>query len=337
MAASDLKPNVFPLREEVGSAEAERMAEPIAVHLDTDIGGDIDDLCALAFLLGEPSARIVGITTCSERHGCRAGYVRHVLNLAGRRDIPVCAGANASLARYRLDPSIPDEANFWAEPVVPASGPIECALDLLAASIEAGARIIAIGPLTNLALAEERQPGLLARTDLVAMGGWFDPPPPGIVPWTFRDDFNLQLDVTSAEAVLTRTGKLVLVPTTLTVQTFLRRSHLAHLEAAGRLGALLARQARCHDAAWRSMPELAFIYDYVPDDFLNFQHDPLTCAVALGWTAGVELQECRIAVSPEAGWIRTRIDPAGRPATVATAVQDKSFADHWLETVTGNA
>jgi inosine-uridine nucleoside N-ribohydrolase len=311
------------------------MAEPIAVHLDTDIGGDIDDLYALAFLLGEPSARIVGITTCSERDGRRAGYVRHILALAGRRDIPVRAGANASLARYRLDPSIPDETSFWAEPVAPAPGPLESALDLLAANIEAGARIVTIGPLTNLALADERYPGLLARADLTAMGGWFDPPPPGIVPWTFRDDFNLQLDTTSAEAVLTGAGRLTLVPTTVTVQTFLRRSHLARLEAAGRLGTLLARQARYHDAAWRSMPELAFIYDYVPHDFLNFQHDPLACAVALGWSAGVELQQCRVAVSVEAGWIRTRVDPSGRPATVATAVQDAAFADYWLKTVTG--
>ena len=311
------------------------MAAPIAVHLDTDIGGDIDDLCALAFLLGESSARIVGVTTCSERDGRRAGYVRHILSMVGRRDVPVCAGANASLARYRLDPSIPDEASFWAEPIAPARGPVESALDLLAANIDAGARIIAIGPLTNLALAEERRPGLLARTDLTAMGGWFDPPPPGIVPWTFRDDFNLQLDVTSAKAVLTGAGRLTMVPTTVTVQTFLRRSHLERLEAAGRLGALLARQARCHDAAWRSMPELAFIYDYVPDDFLNFQHDPLTCAVALGWTAGIELRDCPLAVSLDAGWMRTRIDPAGRPATVATAVHDRAFADHWLKTVTG--
>lgn len=313
------------------------MDEPIAIHLDTDIGGDIDDLCALAFLLRAPSARIVGITTCSERNGRRAGYVRHILAMAGRSGIPVCAGANSSLARYRLDPSIPDEASFWAEPIAPEPGPLESALDLLAANIEVGARILAIGPLTNLALAEERHPGLLVKTDLTAMGGWFDPPPAGIVPWTFRDDFNLQLDVTSAEAVLTRTGKLTLVPTTVTVQTFLRRSHLEPLEAAGRLGALLARQARCHDAAWRSMPELAFIYDYVPDDFLNFQHDPLACAVALGWTDGVELQECRLAVSLDAGWLRTRMDPAGRPATIVTAVQDTRFAEHWLSTVTSGA
>jgi purine nucleosidase len=309
------------------------MAEPIAIHLDTDLGGDIDDLCALTFLLGEPSARVLGITTCCERDGLRAGYVRHVLAQASRRDIPVQAGANASLGRYRFDPPFPDEASFWAEPVLPAPGPLASALDLLAANLEAGARIVAVGPLTNLALLEERQPGLLAKADVTVMGGWFDPRPAGIVPWTFRDDFNLQLDVTSAKVVLTRTGKLTLVPTTVTVQTFLRRSHLAPLERAGPLGALLVRQARCHDANWRSMPELAFLYHYVPEDFLNFQHDPLTCAVALGWVAGVELQERPVAVSLEGGWLRTRFNPSGRPATVVTAVQDRVFADYWLNTV----
>ena len=310
------------------------MAGPIPIHLDTDLGGDIDDLCALAFLLSEPSARVLGITTCSERDGRRAGYVRRALAEAGRRDIRVQAGANASLARYRLDPPLPDEVAFWGKPVAPAPGPLSAALDLLAANLEAGARIVAIGPLTNLALLEERHPGSLAKADLTVMGGWFDPPPAGIVPWTFRDDFNLQLDVTSAKLVLARVGKLTLVPATVTVQTFLRRSHLAPLERAGHLASLLARQARRHDDNWRSMPELAFLYRYVPEDFLNFQHDPLACAVASGWTAGVELQECAVAALLEAGWLCTRLHPSGRTATVVASVQDQTFADHWLHTVT---
>lgn len=63
------------------------------IHLDTDIGGDMDDLCALAMLLKLPHVEITGITTVAEENGRRAGYVRHVLNLAGRTDIPVAAGS----------------------------------------------------------------------------------------------------------------------------------------------------------------------------------------------------------------------------------------------------
>ncbi|HEU5318876.1 MAG TPA: hypothetical protein VFX49_22375, partial [Chloroflexota bacterium] len=54
------------------------------VHLDTDIGGDVDDLCALAYLLRAPGVELTGVTTNLELDGRRAGYVRYVLELEGR-------------------------------------------------------------------------------------------------------------------------------------------------------------------------------------------------------------------------------------------------------------
>jgi inosine-uridine nucleoside N-ribohydrolase len=44
------------------------------------------------------------------------------------------------------------------------------ALELLAASIDAGATLIAIGPYTNLALLEAATPGVLNAASVVAMG-----------------------------------------------------------------------------------------------------------------------------------------------------------------------
>lgn len=46
------------------------------LHLDTDIGGDLDDLCALALLLKTPDLAITGVTTTAETNGRRAGYVQ---------------------------------------------------------------------------------------------------------------------------------------------------------------------------------------------------------------------------------------------------------------------
>ncbi len=66
------------------------------IHLDTDIGGDMDDLCALATLLKWPDLEITGVTTVSEEQGRRAGYVHYVLNLVGRTGIPCVAGADVS-------------------------------------------------------------------------------------------------------------------------------------------------------------------------------------------------------------------------------------------------
>ena len=36
------------------------------IHLDTDLGGDPDDACALAMLLGWPDVELVGITTTAD-------------------------------------------------------------------------------------------------------------------------------------------------------------------------------------------------------------------------------------------------------------------------------
>lgn len=117
------------------------------LHLDTDIGGDMDDLCALAMLLhwSQPGVELLAVTTNSDDGGRRAGYARYALNLAGRSDIPVAAGADASQGYYRAWPGLPDEAAYWPEPVPPHPTPLDVALDLLERSIEQGAIIIAKG------------------------------------------------------------------------------------------------------------------------------------------------------------------------------------------------
>lgn len=62
------------------------------VHIDTDIGGGTDDLCALAMVLAWPDVDVVAVTTTAEAAGRRAGYARYALDLAGRRDVSVHAG-----------------------------------------------------------------------------------------------------------------------------------------------------------------------------------------------------------------------------------------------------
>ncbi|MCI0553911.1 MAG: nucleoside hydrolase, partial [Anaerolineae bacterium] len=71
------------------------------IHLDTDLGGDIDDLCALAMLLRWNDVELTGITTVAEASGRRAGYARRVLELEGRSKVPVAAGADVSQGFYR--------------------------------------------------------------------------------------------------------------------------------------------------------------------------------------------------------------------------------------------
>lgn len=52
----------------------------LKLHLDTDIGGDIDDLCALAMALNWPDAELLALTTVAEHRGGRADYERYALS-----------------------------------------------------------------------------------------------------------------------------------------------------------------------------------------------------------------------------------------------------------------
>ena len=57
------------------------MSDQIPILLDTDIGSDIDDAVALAYLLRQPRCNLLGITTvtgdvakrCLRRGGVRSG------------------------------------------------------------------------------------------------------------------------------------------------------------------------------------------------------------------------------------------------------------------------
>src|SRR5205807_8266408 len=145
------------------------------VHLDTDIGGDTDDAFALAMLLKWPGVEISGVTTCTEIDGRRAGLVRHMLKVAGRQDVEVAAGGEGKLgpSPWPITPQIPE--SVWPERIEPGRSSAGEAIDLLEASINRGATVIAIGPLTNLAALEAIRPGRLATVPLFCCGGYLNP------------------------------------------------------------------------------------------------------------------------------------------------------------------
>jgi len=305
----------------------------IRIHLDTDIGGDIDDVCALAMLLRWPDVDVAGITTVAEENGRRAGYARYLLRLAGREEIPVAAGADVSLGRYRDRLDYPDEGRYWPEPVPAAPGPLDDALQLLKASIDSGAVIAAIGPFTNLALLEDAFPGILARARLVLMGGYIRPTRPGFPRWSSRDDYNVQQDTAAMQRVCEAAHPL-LVPITVTVETAFRRAYLPGLECSGSVGALIARQGLAHYADHQNVARHGGTSPRLPNDILNFQHDPLTVAVALGWD-GVTIEALPLRLCIDDGWLLEEERPDGTPTSVVTAVDGERFNELWYQRMVG--
>ena len=303
----------------------------VRVHVDTDIGGDIDDLCALSMLLRWPGVELTGITTVAEHDSKRAGYVHRVLQLAHRNDVSVAAGADVRLGHLTLGADLPAEDQYWPEAVPCVPGPLEAALDLLEKSIELGATIVGIGPFTNLSLLEQRRPGVLRQAQVVLMGGIIHAVPPGFPAWSIDSDYNVQADPAATVHVLESTTA-TLVPIEMTAQTALRRCHLSALAGGGAVAGLIARQAEAFAREWHNDKRYGAVYAGVPDDIINFQHDPLACAVAVGWD-GVVVQEMPLAVEMSDGWLRLRPDPAGGIHRVVTEVDGERFNACWLRLV----
>jgi inosine-uridine nucleoside N-ribohydrolase len=303
------------------------------IHLDTDLGGDIDDLCALAMLLRWKEIEFAGITTVAEANGRRAGYVCRVLELEGRYKIPIAAGADVSQGFYRYpELGYPNEERYWSKPVTPSPNPAEDAIQLLRQSIEQGAIIIAIGPFTNLYLLDLQYPGILMQANLFLMGGYVYPIRPGFPQWGNEMDWNIQVDLKSAKHVIEHSNP-TLIPLSVTVETALRRTYLDDLRKSGALGQLLAQQAEAFAADEQNEKNFGETCEGLPDDMINFLHDPLACAIALGWNDGVEIEESPLILEEKDGWLYERIDPSGKPVRIVTKIDGTCFNQFWLNKI----
>jgi inosine-uridine nucleoside N-ribohydrolase len=232
--------------------------------------------------------------------------------LAERDEIPVRAGAEGPLAELYVPLAFPD---YWPETIEPRPARPGEALELLEASAEEGATIVAIGPYTNLAMLEAARPGLLASTEVVVMGGHVTTPREGLPPWGIKEDFNVQQDRFAAAIVLKRCRPVV-VPVAVALEVCLRQAHVDRLRAAGPLGAVVADQGEMH-ARDNNRAELGRAYDRLPDDLLNFHYDPLACAVGLGWD-GVDTEEIPTRVELGGGML-SMVAQDGEPPLRAAA------------------
>lgn len=304
----------------------------LKVHLDTDLGGDLDDLCALATLLKWPNIKILGITTVTDDGGRRAGFTRYALRLAGKSDIPVKAGADVSLGCYRIKCGYQDE-RYWPGSIPKVENSPDEALELLKKSIKEDALIIGIGPFTNLYLLDKKYPGILRKAKLFLMGGYLYPPKEGYPQWKRNYDFNIEVDVVSAKHVL-ENSQPTLIPLTVTIETFLRRAYLEKLRQSDDLGKLIAKQAEFFAVDWNFEEKFGKTCSKLPDDTINFQHDSLTCAVALGWK-GVKIEERPLKFEVKDTWLHEIVDKEGKMTKVVTEVDGEKFSEFWLKLVTG--
>ena len=208
---------------------------PTRLILDTDIGTDVDDALALAFVLGSPELQLEAVTCVYGDVDLRARMVLKLLQLRGRRDVPVYAGASRPLLGLRPTYWAGHEGVGLLEPGDESlAAEREHAVDYLVRAIMASPvqlHLAAIGPLTNVALAMLREPRLAASlAHLTIMGGALRGPADLDLEYA---EWNIRCDPEAAHVVMTSGAPITLVPIDVTRRVSVRREHLPLIEAAG--------------------------------------------------------------------------------------------------------
>jgi hypothetical protein len=80
------------------------------------------------------------------------------------------------------------------------------------------------------------------------------------------------------------------------------------------------------------MTNLGRAFPALPDDLLNFQYDPLACAVAAGWE-GVTVEELPVVGRLAGGLLRLSIEDRAPKRRIVTDVDAQAFDAAWVDAV----
>ena len=143
-------------------------------------------------------------------------------------------------------------------------------------------------------------------------------------------DYNVQQDTLAASIVWERCDPLV-VQFSVSLEVTLRETHLPQLREGGVLARLIARQGELYGAD-SDMTRVGAEHPGLPDDLLNFQYDPLACAVAAGWD-GACVEELRLSAQLNDGVLSFPESPSGKPTRVVTGVDGPRLEREWTQAV----
>lgn len=229
-------------------------SDPRAVILDTDIGTDVDDAMALSLILGLPGVDLLGVSTVYGDTVLRARLARRYGALA-EYGFPVRAGEGTPLSGREvwwaghegsLHSGLAEETH--------EDGPAADWMVRTVAERPGQVDVLAIGPLTNIALALDADPAFAENVrTLWVMGGAFGGPE--------RTEHNFRSDATAADRVFSSGIRAVVTGLEVTRRVKVLDTHLRQLKVAGALGEALVADI---DQWWRFW-----------DEQWNVPHDPV--------------------------------------------------------------
>ena len=217
------------------------MTQQIQFIIDTDPG--VDDAIAILMAMASSEVEILGLTTVGGNVPL-ARATRNALSLlqaASRSDIPVAKGASRPLrGKFAYAPYFHGPSGLSQRLPDPANGPVEDGAVKFLYDQLTGERgeavLVALGPLTNLAvLLRERPIALEQAKQIVVMGGAVNTP--GNV--TPEAEFNFYCDPVAADIVLSSRLPITMVDLAACRQVKIGREQALGLKSATPLGRLM--------------------------------------------------------------------------------------------------
>jgi inosine-uridine nucleoside N-ribohydrolase len=303
---------------------------PIPIILDCDPGHD--DAIALLLAVASPELDLKAVTTVSGNQTLdkTTNNALRVLELAGRTDIPVYAGADAPFVRERdvaahvhgesgLDGPDQPQPSHRVQP--------QHAVEFLAQAYRGAEKpvLVATGPLTNVGLLFATHAD--ARPErIVLMGGAI-----GEGNRTPAAEFNIWADPEAAQRVFAEGLDTTMVGLDVTHRALIKDEHTERMRGAGRVGKVVAElmdfYARFHKKRYTDL-------DGSP------MHDPVCIAHLIDPTL-MEVHDAFIEVDCSTGpsWGRTNVDWRGREhfgapnAKVGLDIDGPRFAELIVERI----
>lgn len=288
------------------------------VMLDVDTG--VDDAAAIAYALGL-EADLVGVSTLAGNVGVEASTdnTLRVLSFLGAEDVPVFRGASKPLVASYRDATHVHGGNGLGGVILPE--PLAAEADLtapeaiiaMAEEFDGDLTLVAVGPLTNVAMAINLRPQITHQIrSLVIMGGAFFNPG-NVTPFA---EFNIHTDPDAAAQVLAADWNEIIA-----------------------IGLDVTHQTAFTERMWRAIPEnvegAAWLMQAIVERTYTervrsgfFLHDPLAMGVALNREL-VDLKPFSVEVVT-AGEERGRtIVSEGGNLLVATEVHAATFVEQF--------
>jgi inosine-uridine nucleoside N-ribohydrolase len=322
---------------------------PRRIIIDTDPG--VDDALAIFLALHSPEVKVEAITPV-------AGNVPldftlpnalRLLEIAGRSDIPVAAGAARPLERQLVTAANVHGNNGLGgvEFPAPTSKPVaETAPQLIRRIVSQSpgeVSIVAIGPLTNLALALRADGGLAAKIRSIhIMGGSLSGG--NITP---AAEFNSYVDPEAAQVVYRCGARITMIGLDVTRKVVLSDAHVSRLEscsnaagrAAGRIMRATLQQLHRRDSGGKLLVHDALALGaFIDPSFVQLQDIHIELETKGELTAGETLGYRRAPLrrsAPLAASAPPAADAVFQPnAKVALDVDSERFLSFLVERLT---